>query len=57
MNTIQNKFDLSENRKLSFIKKLSLIKKVDSIPKRDRNIVKSIIFPSPLRSPIPLNQK
>ena len=32
MNTIQNKLDLSEDRKLSFIKKLSLIKKIDSIP-------------------------
>ena len=56
MNTIQNKLDLSEDRKL-FYKKLSLIKKIDSIPKRDGNIVKSIIFPSPQRSPIPLNQK
>ena len=58
MNTIQNKFNLSEDRKLSFIKKkLSLIKKIDSTPKRDGNIVKSIIFPSSQRSPIPLNQK
>ena len=53
MNTIQNKLDLSEDRKLSFIKNSGLIKKIDSIPKQDGNIVKkkklitSIIFPSP----------
>ena len=34
MNTIQNKLDLSADRKPSFIKKKpSLIKKIDSIPK------------------------